>query len=236
MHIQTRGTIGSHAAGLSPKVFNFRVNGSAVRYPTFGCIALSPGEAHQMAHDAGFNDVALTRIRDLGPREVDSFGQFYLTESPYLGAQWMPLAQAIHELGVRLPYEKTFVVQVLSAENEFSDEGSPFVQFLLRGDGSLQAEIGSGRNLRQRPVSIAERDVLASLEWSEPDVLGPLVTKTYVPGFSWYLVAFDALMALTCAFGFTERDHVTFLNQPDFPVREGKLLTVMGGGVFSLPL
>jgi hypothetical protein len=138
MHIQTRGTVGSHTGGLSPKVFNFRVNGSAVRYPTFGCIALSPSEAHQMAHDAGFNDVALTRIRDLGPREVDSFGQFYLTESPYLGAQWMPLAQAIHELGVRLPYEKTFVVQVLSAENEFSDEGSPFVQFLLRGDGSLR--------------------------------------------------------------------------------------------------
>ena len=223
------------ATGLRPRVFHFRVNGERLRYPTFGCVALSPGEAHQIAADAGLTDVALTRIRELTPREVDSFGQSYLTQTPYLGPQWMPLAQAIRELGCRLPFEKTLVMQVMSAANGFDEEGSPFAQFLLRGDGSLQAEIGSGRNVAGRPMTLAELDVLASLEWSEPGVLGPLVTKTYVPGFSWYLVAFDVLMALTVTFAITERDHVAFLNQPDFPVRENNLLTPVGDGVYALP-
>jgi len=61
------------------------------------------------------------------------------------------------------------------------------------------------------------------------------MTKTYVPGFSWYLVAFDVLIALTLAFGLSENDHVSFLNQPDFPLIEGKLLDVVGDGVFALP-
>ncbi len=147
----------------------------------------------------------------------------------------MPMAQAIRELGVRLEYEKTLVVQVLSSRNGFDEHGSPFAQFLLRGDGTLQAEIGSGRNLERRPMSIAEQDVLTSLEWSDPDLLGPMMTKTYLPGFSWYLVAFDVMIALTLALGFSESDHVAFLNQPDFPVVEGKLLDIVGDGVFALP-
>ncbi len=235
MVVEVRGTVGKLPTGLHPQVYNFRVSGSNLRYPTFGCVALSPAEAHQMALDAGMTDVALTRIRDLGPRELDSFGQRVLTDTPFLGSAWMPLAQAIRELGVRLPYEKTLVLQALTAANGYDDDGSPFVQFLRRADGSLQAEIGSGRSLRHRPMTLAERDVLVGLEWSEPNVLGPLMTKTYLPGFSWYLVAFDALIALTLAFAVTEHDHVAFLNQPDFAVREGKLLTPVGDGVYALP-
>jgi len=235
MRQEITGTVGPMHTGLRPQVFLFRVNGHNLRYPTFGCVARSPGEAHQTAADAGLTDVALTSIRELTPREVDSFGQTVLAETPYLGPQWMPMAVAIRELGVRLAYERTLVVQVLSSRNGFDEEGSPFAQFLLRGDGTLQAEIGSGRNLARRPMTISEQDVLASLEWSDANVLGPLMTKTYVPGFSWYLVAFDVLIALTLAFGLSENDHVSFLNQPDFPLIEGKLLDVVGDGVFALP-
>lgn len=219
------------------RVFTFRVRqafSNTAPYESFGCVARTTAEAHRIAERAGWHTRA---IADVQPYDGEHRSEKALTHiflEPGLGGRWSAMAYAISAMGERLDYDKNFGIQLLT-EASGREDSAPFMQFWLKLDGSLQVEVGSGRPTSGVAFTSKEMDALNRRFWSAPGSVSPLATKTYLPGFSWYVVAIEVMLVMTEAFGMSEADHFAFYNQSDRPIVDGNLLDQVGDGVFALP-
>lgn len=227
---------GTKIPGFRQGVFTFRVRPQYANehaYPTFGCVARSVAEAHKIAESVGWHARALIEATDIDMCERDKKAMEHIQLEPGLGSQWWPLVVAIAQLGGQLTHRNTFGMQLLTASSG-RESNAPFVQFALSADGSLHAEIGSGRKTGERMYSATEMEALQQRFWGDPGVIAPLMTKTYLPGFRWREIALDCFLALTEVFGMTPDDNFSFFNISDRVIVEKQILTQVGDGVFAL--